>query len=412
MTILHYNILIILSLLLHLSNESMHEYKFQYIKTIYEVYLDVVHHRMLFLLNREASYLFTLNLQAKHNRIASIPPHKNVINCGIHSISIESSHNISSYLYEIPSIVYTPSQHLDEDISNSPFTLHAYQLRGYEHNIGIDFVLTFALQTELPHSSFIETLYKANIIEKPQVIFERFENENNKEGYLILGDYDYKRLSKDKYTFIAKCKTNLHEWGCEFNAINYINNNGQVVALLNQNDIKVNDEHYLKLQSNEHFMFIPKTYYDHIIRVLFKKYLNKGICEVMEKKGVKCDCDLIKDFPMLLLSMGGYTFKLGYDELFKFYEKKCYFVIRYNNKHSDEWLLGNRLWLKMSTQLDYVHKEITFYSKDIEITEGVINGIIDNNMNTNNMIICIFNIFICGCGIVIWIYITLKKHSQ
>ena len=30
---------------------------------------------------------------------------------------------------------------------------------------------------------------------------------------------------------------------------------------------------YLKLQSNEHFMLIPKEYYDHIVNVLFKKYL-------------------------------------------------------------------------------------------------------------------------------------------
>ena len=356
-----------------------------------------------------------MNFQAKHNRIASIPPHKNVINCGTRSISIESSHNISSYLYEVPSVLYTPSHTPDEDISNSPFTLPAFQLRGYEHNIGIDFVLTFALQTELPRSSFIDRLYTANIIEKQQVIFEMFENENNdnKDGNLILGDYDYQRLSKDKYNFIAKCKTNSNEWGCEFNALNYINNKGQVVNLLSESEIKLNDNHYLKLQSNEHFMLIPKTYYDNIIHRLFRNYLNKGICEVMEKKGVKCDCDLIKDFPTMLLSMGGFTFKLGYDELFKLYEKKCYFLIRYNNKHSDEWLLGNRLWLKMSTQLDYVQKEITFYSKNIEITKGVTHGLMDNNnMNNVNAIICTFNMLICGCGIVVWVYITLKRNAQ
>ena len=407
MILIHYIDVIILSLLLYVSYESTQLYKFQYIKTVYEVYLDMLHHRVLFLLDRESSYLFSLNLQAQHNRIASIPPHKNVINCGICSISIDNSYNISSYLYSIPSIMYTPSQYPDEDISNSPFTLQAYQLRGYEHNIGIDFVLTFALRTELPHSSFIETLYKANIIEKPQVIFEKFDN-NNKEGYLILGDYDYERLSKDKYNYIAKCKTNLNEWGCEVNAINYINNDGDVIRLLNTND----KNYYLKLQSNEHFMLIPKKYYEHIINVLFKKYLNEGICVVVEKKGVNCDCELVKDFPKVLLSMGGYTFKLGYDELFKYYEKKCYFIIRYNTKYNDEWILGNGLWLKMSTQLDYVNKEITFYSKDIEITEGVINGVLNTTNINNNIIICIFNILICGCGIVIYLYITLKKHSQ
>lgn len=410
MTLIHYIDVIILSLLLYVSYESSQLYKFQYIKTVYEVYLDMMHHRVLFLLDRESSYLFSLNLQAQHNRIASIPPHKNVINRGICSISIDTSYNISSYLYSIPSIMYTPSQYPDEDISNSPFTLQAYQLRGYEHNIGIDFVLTFALQTELPHSSFIETLYKANIIEKAQVIFEKFDNDNNnREGYLILGNYDYERLSKDKYNYIAKCKTNFNEWGCEVNAINYINNNGDVIRLLNINY----KNSYLKLQSNEHFMLIPKEYYDHIVNVLFKKYLNEGICEVVEKKGIKCDCELIKDFPKVLLSMGGYTFKLGYDELFKYYEKKCYFIIRYNTRYNDEWILGNGLWLKMSTQLDYVNKEITFYSKDIEITQGVINGILNTNTNmSNNIILCIFNILICGCGIVIYIYITLKKHSQ
>lgn len=395
-----FTFLLLITLFLH-SKQATH-FKYEYIKSTYEYYMNKLSYKLYLLLDNYSSYSFTISLQEIHTRIASIPPSNKTINHGTYSISVNDVNDISSYLYEIPCTLFEPPSVIEDDVDITTFNLFAYQLRGYEHNIGIDFVLSLSLESK-PNKdlSFIERLHIAKLVQHKVVTFEAYNNNNKEWGYMYIGNYNY---DSNKYLHKATCSSHSSYWGVKLNSFAYVDSTSNKIINL----FKSNESIYLKIVSGVYDIIVPRNYYYKIHDALFVDYYLKGYCYYTKEKGTQCDCEDIKTFPSVLLSVDKYTFNLTSGVLFREKDNRCEFLIKYKEDNDNEWLLGNGLWLKMNTKFDYDNKEITFYSNDIGIYDRVITG--EDNHSKNKYILCLNIIItlICICGIICEIYIKLK----
>ena len=372
-------------------------YKYDYIKSTYNYYMNKVHYKIYLLLDTCSSYSFTVSLQEAHTRIASIPPSDRTTNHGTYSISVNGVDDISSYLYEVPCALSEPPSLIEDDVDVSTFNLFAYQLRGYEHNIGIDFVLSLSLApTANRDISFIERLHATKLFEHKVITFESYDT-NKDWGYMYIGNYNY---DSSKYLYTAKCSSCSEYWGVKVNSLAYVDSRRDKVVNL----FTVGESVYLKIESNVHDITLPRQYYSILSDALLGEYYRRGHCSDNGTKGTKCECESIKTFPSVLLSIDKYTLNLTRDVLFREEDSQCAFIIRYGS----EWSMGNALWLKMNTQFDYDNKEITFYSNSIEIYNTVITGE-HTHSNTRYMLyLDIITILMCVCGIICATYIKLN----
>ena len=381
-------------------------YKYEYIKLTYDYYMNKVHYKVYLLLDTCSSYSFTVSLQETHTRIASIPQSDRATNHGTYSISVNGVDDVSSYLYEIPCALTEPPSLIEDDVDVATFKLYAYQLRGYEHNIGIDFVLSLSLGSTKYNKdlSFIERLHADRLFQHKVITFESYDS-NKEWGYMYIGNYSY---SSSKYTYTAKCMSHSDYWGVKLNALSYVDPNTSSSKIMNI--FTLQHTVYMKLESNVHDIILPKHYYHILSDALFSEHYKRGHCSNNGAKGTKCKCDSVRTFPNVLMSVDKYTLNLTRDILFREGDdNECTFIMRHSVSDDNEWLIGNGVWLRMNTQFDYDNKEITFYSNNIEIYNTVITG--EHSYSNNTKYILYLDIIItllCVCGIICIAYIKLK----
>ena len=383
-----------------ITNQVPH-FKYDYIKSTYNYYMNKVHYKIYLLLDNYSSYSFTVSLQEAHTRIASIPQSDRTTNHGTYSISINGVDDISSYLYEIPCALSEPPSLIEDDVDVSTFNLYAYQPRGYEHNIGIDFVLSLSLESKYNKDlSFIERLHATKLLQHKVITFESYDS-NREWGYMYIGNYSY---DSSKYLHTAKCVSCSDYWGVKLNSFAYVDPKSDRIINL----FTMEESVYMKMESNVHDLILPKQYYHILTDALFDKYYKRGHCSNNGAKGTKCKCDSVRSFPSVLLSVDKYTLNLTRDVLFREDDNECTFIIKHSVSDDSEWLMGNGLWLRMNTQFDYDNKEITFYSNNIEIHNTVITGEHSYSTSKYMLYLDIIITVLCVCGIICVSYIKLK----
>ena len=230
--------------------------------------------------------------------------------------------------------------------------------------------------------NFIYQLKEQSSI-KNYAFFLNFSNDNN--GLFIIGNYpdEYDKNYNEKNYYFTKALTDDMSiiWELYFDEIKY--------------GINIEKNKYLKFNLFINGIIGSNKYKDHLINSLFGLYLSNNTCkeEIFENfyynfSGFYCNDNInLKDkFETIYLyhKEFNFTFSLSYNDLFKIYNNKLYFLIYFKEKNED-WVLGEIFLKKYFLIFDMERKTIGFYKK---------NNILNNNNKNNNKYLLI-KIFIC-----------------
>lgn len=198
------------------------------------------------------------------------------------------------------------------------------------------------------------------------------EENNNYDGYLILGAGDKKYLKNTKniesdeipYTYSSYLSSSV-EWMINFQLIFY--------SYPEDNIIKMKQD-FSKVEINFDidYFFSTKDYFDSIKANFFDKYITKGICRLNKLKEfylqyhfITCDKNFkneLSNFPTInfLCSFFNYTFELTYKDLFKEVNDEILFLMFYNPWTPKNFLFGKNFLTKYHFLFRFDQKIIGF----------------------------------------------------
>jgi len=134
--------------------------------------------------------------------------------------------------------------------------------------------------------------------------------------------------------------------------------------------------------------------------------------------------DKIKDFPSLYFTINQHnlTFIFTYNELFKLYNDRLYFMIIFKDEkfpaYFPQWIMGEIFLRKYLTSFNYDSKTISFYRNqvnEINIKSQIINNPNNNNNNNNlnlSKYIRVFIEILMGLFIIFILYILYRKYRH
>ena len=209
--------------------------------------------------------------------------------------------------------------------------------------------------------NFIYQLKEQSSI-KNYVFSLNFSNEN--EGSFIIGNYpdEYDKNYNEKNYYFTKALTDEMNviWELYFNEIKYGSN--------------IDNNKYFKFNLFINGIIGSNKYKEFLINNLFNLYLSNNTCkeEFFENfyynfSGFYCDNNInLKDkFETIYLyhKEFNFTFNLSYDDLFKIYNNKLYFLVYFKEKN-EEWVLGEIFLKKYLLLFDMERKTIGFYKNN------------------------------------------------
>ena len=82
-------------------------------------------------------------------------------------------------------------------------------------------------------------------------------------------------------------------------------------------------------------------------------------------KGILCDCNIKKEFPMFkFVFSNNYVISFTFDEMFEPYQSKCTFLVRTRKFYLERFVFGLMFLRKFKSVFDYEKKAITLYSEN------------------------------------------------
>ena len=275
--------------------------------------------------------------------------------------------------------------------------------------------------------SFIYQLKDKGII-NDYVYSILYENNNDyfdgnvKLGTILIGEYSYtknEKISKDQEIKIYSASTS--HWSFMADEIKFNYNKEEYV----ENHVECNFDFFSK------FIKGTRKYNEKIKELFFDELINKNLCnkkEISENKGINkyeiysCNNtnyvqEKIKEFPTLNLTIksDNIFFTLTYNDLFKLFNDRLYFIIIFPiDKYAEysSWLIGEIFFRKFIFDFNLESKTISFYKNQIKLANNIIDNGNENNKNfSNNVIRNIIEIFM-GIVIIICIYLIYRKYRK
>ena len=273
--------------------------------------------------------------------------------------------------------------------------------------------------------NFILELKQKNYI-KDYIFFFEYNNSNDEEGNLIIGEEPYE-YNSDKYKLIqlreinsVLIQTNLY-WQLRFNSIYFKKienntNNETEIKYYNFTDNDAGLDYSLNIISAtyEYREFIEKTF--------FKEKIKQNLCKMnyLHDNFINYECLYLEDiqqFPTLYFFNRnlGYTFELNYKDLFKKYNGQYISLIWIDMTYRKYWRLGKPFLKNYFFSFNLDKKLISFYNFNIKDNKGNKNNEEENNLIsiTNIFIIILLLIIFIGLGFLIakLIY-KIKKEKK
>ena len=210
------------------------------------------------------------------------------------------------------------------------------------------------------------------------------------DGYLIAGlsNDSYLEIFKTENIFTGYAYSSLY-WSFSFNKIFYNDSTAEFIIGNNTPVEFVIDLNYITCTRN---------YYESIKNYFFKKYLDEKICveetvyKTYEENNymIICNSDFKKSlssFPKIYFFSDrlSYIFNLDYNDVFKEYNNKIYFLIIFKQAINTLWRVGKIFMKKYPFIFDYDQKTISFvYLKKYGNSPNEDTNNDQNNKNDNN----------------------------
>ena len=239
------------------------------------------------------------------------------------------------------------------------------------------------------------------------IFYFKFNEKNDNEGELIIGDY-YHNI-ENKFT----------EKNYIYNKIPIIDN--QLIWGFNHNYLYIKNEKiidellFIYFQIEFNFIHSIEEYYNEIKEKFFDKFKNKcfeknfTVNYIKNKKIAYFVCDNsvdIKNFPELIIENIDmkYNFTFTYQDLFYNYNNKNYFLVVFQKPFKFEkkdWIFGKPFFKKYLTIFDGEKKVIGIYDKNIGKT----------NFNWSWIIVIILGIILIVTCIYFKYYQSITKRK-
>ena len=213
--------------------------------------------------------------------------------------------------------------------------------------------------SESASQSLILQLKKLRVINN-HCFFILYDNNDNGEGRIIIGEYPDKYDSKKYKNYQLKTIYSLDlesnfNWHLYFNSI-YFKFNDKKISVNNYDSI---------IDHSCGVIFSPEEYFNKIYSFFFEEKIQKGLCEQKTAKedikyyGCK-SLEIIKSFPSLyfLHNFLFYTFELNYKDLFKKINDEYIFLIVYQKEFRNVWKIGKPFLKKYLFLFNYDEKII------------------------------------------------------
>ena len=217
--------------------------------------------------------------------------------------------------------------------------------------------------------NFIQQLKNKKIIDNYNW-YIRYNKD--KTGELIIGGAPHEirpenYLEEDLYMTHAKLINDLFYWEIDFSLIELFDEkNNKKYSLGKDNGV---------ISFNENFIHASKDYYDNIVSIFFKPYIDKNICKLenirkfdIMNSVIYCHNNFtendLKKFPILLLQSNdlNYIFNFDYNDLFLKTRNVYIFKIIYSGGYG-YWKLGKIFLEKYPFVFNYDSKTFGFYQK-------------------------------------------------
>ena len=258
--------------------------------------------------------------------------------------------------------------------------------------------------------NLISLLKKKNITNNYVFSYE-YDNENEEEGKMIIGEYPH-IYNKGKYneeqlrSDYAVAEHYEIVWGLMFNSIYFFNENKTKTS---SNDIK-----YARFIPELNCIRGTKSYKKQIEDEFFGYYINKSICRY-DNNIMNCDADSefkVEKFPTLYFSNKkfNYTFELDYNDLFVKKGKKYFFLMILPSSYTEHFEMGKIFLKKYFFTYDLDKKTINFYNKNIPII--IKEDIIINENFSYSIYLIIFAIVLFVAACVIGFYFGIKLYEK
>lgn len=298
----------------------------------------------------------------------------------------QTFHNIELPFANISDLLKIPQNNIKLPYYN--FALLANDVLEY----GADSRISFAFHNDnLYNTSLIYLMKKQGYIDK-QIFSIKPVTMFNDDGLIYIGGIPNHEIT-NKSTLICsiiKNNNNYNKWSCEIKEVLF---NNKKVELKN-NFFIFNYELDYNIMSNKFSQVIRETIKNN------EKY--NSICFTSKSNGKEinsfvCLCNIMYDFPNVILNINDYFIELKADKLFiRVDELFCSFIFKfYANEtfNPNQWTLGYKFLKNYLIAFDMDNKSISLYSN----TPFIYIGHIINNEYKLIIIWCIF--FILSFGI-------------
>ena len=258
--------------------------------------------------------------------------------------------------------------------------------------------------------NLISLLKKMNITNNYIFSYE-YDNENDEEGKIIIGEYPH-NYKKDKYNEdqlrndYAVAEHFEIVWGLLFNSIYFFDED--------KNKTSINDIKYARFIPELNCIKGTKSYRKEIENSFFNYYINKSICRY-ENNIMNCDANSefkVEKFPTLyfLNKKINYTFELNYKDLFVKKGKKYFFLMILPSSYTEHFEMGKIFLKKYFFTYDLDKKTINFYNENIPIAKK--EEIFNKENSSYPIYLIIFAIVLLVAACVIGFYFGIKLYEK
>jgi len=256
------------------------------------------------------------------------------------------------------------------------------KIKIYDLNIGLKILIDNNNAFQKDKYSLIYQLLQKNIIKDSHwsIFYKKGNNKNganlynlneliNTRAEIIFGDYPHNYrpylLNEKQLTTI---KSKYAFWNLYFKSIYFYNPNNEKQSL---------DLSKAELSINEFYIGGPMSYYIHINKNFFEKYINKSICHtgysgkfliIYCDKSKKFNVNDLQKFPTIYFEHNelNFTFELTYEDIFIEQDNRYWFLICFESYYEAEnWILGSIFLRKYNFVFEQKTGTIGFYNMNI-----------------------------------------------
>ena len=343
------------------------------------------------------------------------------------TFSLFNSNKSSSYKgYYSDNFIFTTYENKTLEVQDFQFTIYLNN-RNEIKTYGIIGLFTMISPSSFFADlfSFVNQLKNKNIID--DYVFTFLYNNNNvfeekiNLGQILIGECPYivnNEIFKKDDEIKTYSFSNSH-WSLMIDEIKFVYNKEEYI----ENHIEIKFDFFSK------FIKGSKEYNEIIQKIFFDKLINENLCKkeiISENKYTykyeiySCNkTNIIKEkiinFPSLYLTIksSDLYFIFSYNDLFKDFEDKIYFMIIFPidgfNSRSGQWLIGEIFLRKYIPTFNLEAKSISFFKKQINKANNYREE--KNSSNINNVIRIIIEIFM-GMIILIFAYLIYRKYRK